>query len=101
MTDATLMRLSRIIALNKDFIAWSQGQRSWKELAEQLTGETGSVVLPDDCRQWLDAHDTTEMPPSFERAWIVTTGGAHLRVHIEQAVFGLHYRPRHGQAVAQ
>lgn len=102
-SDPDAQRLGRTLALLKDFAAWRAAMLSHHRVdvgLEDLHRAVERVAGPDDTpafavfKKYLAVQAGREMPPRLECAWAIVTGGEHLRIHHEQAVYGLHYRPR-------
>lgn len=96
-------RIARVYALNRDFLLWREQMHmlhrrdaSIDDLREAIARVAGEDATPQiqGFRKYFEVSSDREFPPRLERAWVVVTGGEHLRVHYEQNVFGLHYRPR-------
>lgn len=98
-----VQRKARVVALAQDFLAWRQKvyvqhrkDVGFDDLRDAIARIVGESETPSTWafRKYFEVNANREMPAKFERAWVIITGGDHLRVHHEQTVYGLHYRPR-------
>lgn len=96
-------RIARVYALNRDFLSWREQMHmlhrrdaSIDDLRAAIARVAGESETPhiQGFRKYFEVNSDREFPPRLEHAWVVVTGGEHLRVHHEQNVYGLHYRPR-------
>lgn len=92
-----------MIALQLDRAAWTAEQLrlhgrevsidQLRDAIARVAGEAGTPHI-QHFRKFFEHNSDREFPARLERAWVLVTGGEHLRVHHEQSVYGLNYRPR-------